>query len=211
MKGENPIRVRLIELLADGKEPTLLEVPRGTLYYHMKYLARSGLINEDFELTPKGMLHYLRLLKDGVALPPSSIGRRVGIWLNRAWAHFMTIATLLILYALLDGRAMVVFHVVSGPPLTSIISLSIYIGITSALSALLAKGPLLPASYVGLLPVTISAFLPLEGMYRLVYCIAQTASILLCSDALHRATRIGMWRALALNLAVYGLGLILCW
>lgn len=211
MKGESPVRIRLLELLADGREPVLPEVPRGTLHYHIKYLMRSGLIDKNGELTPKGMLHYLRLLEGGVAVLPSKIKWRIGIWLNKFWTHAIFASALLLLYALLNERAMVVFHVIKGSFLISLISLSAYISLTSAFSTLFAKGLMFPASYAGLLPVTFFAFLPLDGVYRLGYSITQTISILLCSEALYRATKIGRYKALVLNLVVYSLGLMLYW
>lgn len=211
MKGENPVRIRLLELLADEKEPILPGVPRATVHYHINYLMKSGLLDKNGRLTPKGMLHYLRLLKEGVAVPPSKIGWRIGIWLNGLWAHIILITTFMSLYVLLNGKAIVIFHVIKGPFLISFISLLAYIGLTSAFSMLFTKGPIFPASYIGLFPVTLSTFLPLEGGYRIGYSVAQTVSILLCTETLHRATRIGRYKALVFNLALYGLGLMLYW
>ena len=211
MKGENPVRIRLLELLADGRKPALPDVPKATIHYHMNYLSRSGLIDKGGVLTPKGMLHYLRLLEEGLAVPPSRIEWRVGTWLNGLWAHVISSSALVMLYALSKGRALMIFHVIEGPFIISLLSLLAYMGLTASFSMLFTKGPIFPASYVGLLPVALLALLPLGGAYRLIYSVGQTASILFCTEALYRATRIGRYKALAFNLALYGAGLTLYW
>ena len=219
MKGENPIRIRMLELLADSealdeKELYIEDVSRATVRYHLDQLSRLGLIIRKegrTSLSPHGMAYYLRLLDEGLAIAPKKFRWRVGVWTTRPLTHIIFTTTILLLYWVLKERAVLVFHITNGPFLFSLSSFAMYILITSIFIVLHAKAFIFPANYAGLVLIALFAFLPLDGPYRLGYALAQTTSLILCSEILYRATRIGRYRTLAMNFFVYLAGLILHW
>jgi len=219
MKGENPIRIRMLELLADSealdeKELYIEGISRATVRYHLDQLSRLGLIVRKegrTSLSPHGMAHYLRLLDEGLAIAPKKFRWKVGVWATRPLTHIIFTTTLLLLYWFLKERAILVFHVTDGPFLFSLSSFAMYILVTSIFTVLHARAFIFPANYVGLVLIALFAFLPLDGPYRLGYALTQTVSLILCSEILYRATRIGRYRVLVMNFFVYLVGLILYW